>query len=431
MKKTLFISLLCLLFFLCLVPISVRAANPEIYVSKTKVYVDEPVTWGFQLNGFPADKSWEVRWDYYDSEREDVFTYKEYSGTQWNDPYTITFSSAHSYLCIGKYGSYVCEGVIVDVIDKPFSIDSVSLSITPPVAGAKPDYYPVLPSSARYYCDNSYPNETSINDVMWFDETEEKWLNTTDSFIAGHVYLFRVDLMPRSDSEFHMSCTGTVNGKTATVQLRDSEDYTYLRLTNRFTATASTVPTISSVSFSKTKATVGQSVTITAATSTTVTKLSMYNGSTLAKSWTSGYTDSGSTRTWNVTYAFVAEGAKTLTFKGTDANGAVSAGKTVSITITAKPTISSVSFSKTKVTAGENVTITAATSTTVTKLSMYNGSMLAKSWTSGYTDSGTTRTWKVTYAFVGTGYKTLSFRGMDENGVTSGSKEASITVNAK
>ena len=79
----------------------------------------------------------------------------------------------------------------------------------------------------------------------------------------------------------------------------------------------------------------------------------------------------------------------------------------------------SVSFSKTKVAVGKNVTITAVTSTPVTELCMYN---------SRCTDSGTMRTWKVTYAFAGTGTKTLTFKGFDANGVASGSKTASVTV---
>ena len=217
--------------------------------------------------------------------------------------------------------------------------------------------------------------------------------------------------------------------KTLTFKGTDANGAVTAGKTASITITAA--PTLSSVSFSKAQATVGQSITITATTSTSVTKLKMYNGSALAQSWTSGYTDSGSTRTWKETYAFVGTGAKTLTFKGTDANGTVSAGKTASITITAAPTLSSVSFSKSTASVGENVTITAVTSTTVTKLSMYNGSTLVQSWTSGYTDSGATRTWKVTYAFLGAGNRTLSFKAFDANGVATAAKSANIVIMAE
>ena len=189
-------------------------------------------------------------------------------------------------------------------------------------------------------------------------------------------------------------------------------------------------PTLSSVSFSKSKATVNTNITITAVTNTTASKLTMYSNGSTVQSWTSGYTDSSGKRTWKITYAFVGTGSKTLTFKAFDANGVSSAEKQASITITPVAKLNSVKFSASSVAVGENVTITATTSTGVAKLCMYNGSSLAKSWTSGYTDSGSTRTWTVTYAFVGAGAKTLTFKGFDADGTASGSKEASITVNA-
>ncbi len=189
-------------------------------------------------------------------------------------------------------------------------------------------------------------------------------------------------------------------------------------------------PTITSVKFAKTKATVKQNATITAVTSTTASTLNMYSGKTLAKSWTSGYTDSGSTRTWKVTFAFAGKGTRTMTFKVTDDNGVVSAEKKASITITAAPTLTSVKFAKTKATVKQNVTITAVTSTNTTKLNMYSGSTLAKSWTEGYTDNGTKRTWKVTYAFAGKGSRTMSFKAVDANGYATAAKKASITITA-
>ncbi len=306
-------------------------------------------------------------------------------------------------------------------------ISAVSATFTAPKAGARPDYSPVLHSGAKYELQSNYFGDYEST-AGWYDATDNCFLSpTTGRFKAGHEYEVSFYLEPKVGYVFTEITTAKVNGHAAFV---DSH-YDWCCVSYLFPKTESAAPTLSSVSFSKTKATVGQNVTVTAATSTDVTKLSMYNGSTLAKSWTGGYTDSGTARTWKVTYAFVAEGAKTLTFKGTDANGTATAGKTASITITAKPALDSVSFSKTKATVGQNVTVTAATSTNVTKLSMYNGSTLAKSWTSGYTDSGTTRTWKVTYAFVAEGAKTLTFKGTDANGAVTAGKKASITITAK
>ena len=76
----------------------------------------------------------------------------------------------------------------------------------------------------------------------------------------------------------------------------------------------------------------------------------------------------------------------------------------------------------------QNVTITAVTSTNTTKLAMYSGTKAVKSWTEGYTDKDGKRTWKVTYAFTGTGSKTMSFKAIDANGYATAAKTATITV---
>ena len=197
--------------------------------------------------------------------------------------------------------------------------------------------------------------------------------------------------------------------------------------------------TLNSVKFNSASVQVKKNVTITATTSTNVTKLSMYNGSSLITSWTGGYTDSGSTRTWKVSYAFSGAGSRTMTFIGTDSNGTDTEAKTAAITVTAAPTLNSVKFNSASVQVKKTVgitaatstnVITAATSTSVTKLSMYNGSSLIKTWTSGYTDSGSTRTWKVSYAFSGAGSRTMTFKGFDASGTATAAKTATVTVTA-
>ena len=188
--------------------------------------------------------------------------------------------------------------------------------------------------------------------------------------------------------------------------------------------------TLNSVKFNSASVQVKKNVTITATTSTNVTKLSMYNGSSLITSWTGGYTDSGSTRTWKVSYAFSGAGSRTMTFIGTDSNGTDTEAKTAAITVTAAPTLNSVKFNSASVQVKKTVGITAATSTNVTKLSMYNGSSLIKTWTSGYTDSGSTRTWKVSYAFSGAGSRTMTFKGFDASGTATAARKASVTVTA-
>ena len=307
------------------------------------------------------------------------------------------------------------------------SISSVSLTVKAPKGGASPDYSPVTPSKAKYLPDTYRYNKQEESKVTWFDLTDQRVLVPgTDKYKTGHVYEVSVYLVPTDGYTFGKDITAKVNGSTAYADC--VSDRCFVSCTFPETAPA---PTLSSVSFPKKKATVGQKAAITAVTSTTVNKLSMYSGSKLIKSWTDGYTDSGTKRTWKVTYAFSAAGDKTMTFKGTDPDGTVTAGKKASITVAAKPTLKSVSFPKEKATVGQKAAITAVTSVNVTKLSMYNGSKLIKSWTGGYTDSGSTRTWEVTYAFSVEGNKTMTFKGTDANGAVTAGKTAGITITPK
>ena len=213
-----------------------------------------------------------------------------------------------------------------------------------------------------------------------------------------------------------------------TVSFKAEDDNGVLTAAKKASITITEAPAIGSVKFSKTRATVKQKVTITAVTSTNTTKLAMYSGSTLAKAWTSGYTDKDGKRTWKVTYAFAGAGKRTLSFKAIDANGAASAVKKAAITITKAPVLSSVKFSKAQAKVKEKITITAVTNTTTAKLTMYSGSKAVKSWTEGYTDKDGKRVWKVKYAFSGAGNRTLGFKGFDANGVGTAAKKVTVKI---
>ncbi len=195
--------------------------------------------------------------------------------------------------------------------------------------------------------------------------------------------------------------------------------------------TITAAPTLSGVKFAKTSILAKQSVTIKAVTNTMATKLTMiYNGKTV-QSWTDGYTDADGKRTWKVTYTFSGKGTKTLSFKAYDANGAATAKKqaTITVTVPEKVTLSSVKFAVATAKVKEKVTIKAVTSTNVTQLNMYSGKKLVKSWTKGYTDKDGKRTWKVTYAFGGAGAdRKLTFKGQDASGTLSAGKDAVITI---
>ena len=76
------------------------------------------------------------------------------------------------------------------------------------------------------------------------------------------------------------------------------------------------------------------------------------------------------------------------------------------------PSLVKVSFTSDTVVKGEKATIKAVTNTAVDTLCMYaeNGS-LVKTWSSGYTDKGDVRTWKVKYSFKSAGNRALTFMG--------------------
>ncbi len=197
------------------------------------------------------------------------------------------------------------------VLDQNFTVGT-------PASGIPVDYVTVSPASVtidkgstKTLTASVYPSDAGNDSVSWTTSNSNVATVNASGVVTG------------------------VGGGTATIIVYSADG------TKSATCivTVNAPPTLSSVFFSKTKETVGQNVTVTAVTSTNVTQLRMYNGSTLVKTWTNGYTDSGLNRTWKVTYAFTDAGTKTMSFKGADANGAVTTSKTASIIISAKSNI--------------------------------------------------------------------------------------------
>ena len=226
-----------------------------------------------------------------------------------------------------------------------------------------------------------------------------------------------------------VTCTFAKAGeRTMDFRAADKEGNLTDALTAKITITKAAGLTLDSVKFARKKATVKQKVTINAVTSTTATKLIMYDGDKEIQSWTKGYTDKDGKRTWKVTCTFAKAGARTMSFKAADKNGKLTAAKNAKITITKAPTLSKVTLSKDTAKRKEKFTIKAVTSTNVTELTMYLNGKAAESWTEGYTDKNGKRTWKVTYAFAKAGKKTLSFKAFDANGAGTAKKTAEIEI---
>ena len=186
--------------------------------------------------------------------------------------------------------------------------------------------------------------------------------------------------------------------------------------------------TLDSVKFARKQATAKQKVTSNAVTSTSATKLIMYEGDKEIQSWTKGYTDKDGKRTWKVTCTFAKAGARTMSFKAADKKGKMTAAKTAKITITKAPTLSKVAFSKDKAKRKETITVTAVTSTNVTKLTMYVGDKAVTTWTEGYKEKNGKRIWTVTCSFASAGKRTVGFKGFDANGAGTAKKTAGIEI---
>ena len=115
-------------------------------------------------------------------------------------------SSSHRYL-MGTNFSVTCD---TDYLY------GGSANITPPKAGASPDYEPELPQGAPYYS-STYSTSTFQNDVFWKDETTGNSVFWEDDvFVAGHIYTVNIFLTPSVGYDFSpKGMLGRVNGKTA------------------------------------------------------------------------------------------------------------------------------------------------------------------------------------------------------------------------
>ncbi len=102
-----------------------------------------------------------------------------------------------------------------------------------PYAGYRPDYAGKLGSSAYTYS-NQLDNDADVyNGKWWYDETSQKVVNPSSTFIEGHIYTFTILLTANKGYEFRVDnentpfISATVNGQPAVV---------YDDLTNKYQA---------------------------------------------------------------------------------------------------------------------------------------------------------------------------------------------------
>ena len=123
---------------------------------------------------------------------------------------------------IDKYHAKVSLKNIVPGDGKK-EVSSVSIYVTAPKEGEKPDYTKI--DETEYYTDNGI-NGTSTkiykNGIAWY-KSASSYISpgTTETFKGGTEYTVKIALTPKDGYKFAKSLTAKINGKTATVETFD------------------------------------------------------------------------------------------------------------------------------------------------------------------------------------------------------------------
>lgn len=197
---------------------------------------------------------------------------------------------------------------------------------------------------------------------------------------------------------------------------------------------------VKTAAFNPTTATAGVAAAIKVTTSSAAQYLHMYaeNGG-LIKVWPAAgnSTAGGGIRTWNISYAFINPGTRTMTFKASLDGSTVKNGVAAKVTVQTAglPTVSSAAANRSVVPAGTFLTFTVKTSTNAKYLTLCSeGGAAVKTWTadsSNTADAGGVRTWTLQYAFTGTGNRSISFKASADGNSYGASKGVSVKVVGK
>ena len=184
---------------------------------------------------------------------------------------------------------------------------------------------------------------------------------------------------------------------------------------------------VDSAAFNSSIGYVNTAIGITVKTHSDALYLHMYGeGGALITTWEAdgNSTVSGTVRTWNVSYSFGGAGNRKMTFKASADGSTVGTGKTAEVLVASgAPAVGQVYFSKSIAAQNETVTITVKTNSDATHLTMYSeGGAKVVTWAASGNSSvsGTVRVWTVSYAFGGTGNRTMTFKASRDGGTTMG-----------
>ena len=191
---------------------------------------------------------------------------------------------------------------------------------------------------------------------------------------------------------------------------------------------------VSSASFKDGYAAKGTAATATVETGKDAKYLVMYNGSTKIRTWKAADYSvlEGDTRVWTVKHSFTGVGSRTMTFKASYDNKKFGAAQDADIIVTtgSEYNVNSAAFNADHYAKGKTTTATVKTGLDAKYLTMYNGSTKVKTWAaSSYSKiSGSERVWTVTYAFSGTGSRTLTFKASKDKVTYGTGKSATVLI---
>ena len=194
------------------------------------------------------------------------------------------------------------------------------------------------------------------------------------------------------------------------------------------------MPRTTSAAVDATPFTAGTQHVYTVKTDAAATHLRMYaEGGAAVRTWTASGNSSvsGSVRTWRVSYAISGAGNRTLTFKASADGSNFGLGKSVSVKV--MPRTISAAIDQNPIAAGSQHVYTVKTDAAATHLRMYAESGAAvRTWTASGNSSvsGSTRTWRVSYAVSGAGNRTLTFKASADGSNFGLGKSVTVRVQA-
>lgn len=273
---------------------------------------------------------------------------------------------------------------------------------TPTVISAEPSTQTPLSGSTVAI---SVTTNNAATCVALYDAAGVRVADSTAYTVSGSYRLWLLDYtVPAGASARTLTvCPGDADGY-------DTDNASHCAKLTLNVIDSTKLPTVTSVKASTETPIVGDTVTITVTTNLYATRVKLVDalGSVISEK-TSGYTTSGSTRTWKFSMRADTAGVSWVrAYAGSSGGYSDTVGGEITLTISEKAaTVRDVSASTTTPVVGQPVTITVTTDTSVQRVKLTDASGTTLNTTTTYRTSGTRRIWTLSYTPTTTGQKNL------------------------